>query len=700
MREMSGKTPESINPEFEKIDISRLALGEYDTIGDLLNVLDLGHHFSLFTEQGIDLPTLFFISDQHLIKLGLTISERIKLLRCIQLLKDLPPPSYPLISSISKRNQGQADLANPEEKLDKISEEKTQFQVHDIDSKQVETEQETNEVEDEIVLSEEIQVEEPLQEETGLEEMTIEDQKPLEGDALTELIEEQEVIEQEPTMEPVNLEEPIAEEHLSEEPFETIPVEPNIETIQDEPAVEEPIEEEHMIEEPIEEEHMIEEATVEESMIEEHKIEEPIEEELIVEESIAEQPLVEEPIVEEPIAEEHVFEEPIAEEPMMEEPIEPVLEEPINDDHHTEVITASGAGIHEITKAHSMVFLLSEPSGLSKDYCIKLHEAFEDDLKAMSVAHVPSNDAQQILQCLETFLNDSKEDDDLLWVVLSGNGDEIHPVENLTFQEISNQIRNHYKGNRIFYVIDSLCTNFDESALSDKKSSLLWSGYPFYPDRPNPCYLTLHLLMCLKGYVPSIQAQLPYFIRTFVDEGIETLHFLGSCSDTNIQCGYIKKFPDDDLILVAESKVAVPLTTHQEAIGVRGIYEDRPVQILQRNGPYRALLKYLDEFAETDWVNFLEVTLDPDDNQYPHELILEESQPIEYQLEPTQEIEEMPKEHIENIPEIQVTEVEPVQESFESPRHPDGENLHIEELPTIEQIEMIEETIELPEEHF
>ena len=77
----------------EQVPVELLAKTELHGIADLLQVLELSNWTKKFQDEDIDLVTLFYLTDQHLVELGLSLSERIKLLRCVQLFKDTPPPS-------------------------------------------------------------------------------------------------------------------------------------------------------------------------------------------------------------------------------------------------------------------------------------------------------------------------------------------------------------------------------------------------------------------------------------------------------------------------------------------------------------------------------------------------------------------------------------------------------------------------------
>lgn len=87
---MSHEGEGEIDDLKEVVDISMLATAQLNTIGDLLHALQLPQLESLFVREEIDLKTILYVTDAHLTKLGLSMSERIKLLRCTQILKDIP----------------------------------------------------------------------------------------------------------------------------------------------------------------------------------------------------------------------------------------------------------------------------------------------------------------------------------------------------------------------------------------------------------------------------------------------------------------------------------------------------------------------------------------------------------------------------------------------------------------------------------
>ncbi|KAH9253610.1 hypothetical protein BASA81_008446 [Batrachochytrium salamandrivorans] len=76
--------------EAEAVDISLLATASLSSMGDLLRALELTVLEPVFLREEVDLKTIFYITDEQLVKLGLSLAQRVKVLRCVQILKDVP----------------------------------------------------------------------------------------------------------------------------------------------------------------------------------------------------------------------------------------------------------------------------------------------------------------------------------------------------------------------------------------------------------------------------------------------------------------------------------------------------------------------------------------------------------------------------------------------------------------------------------
>lgn len=100
-------------------DAQRLANARVKTIDDILNLLGLSAKIPVFHSEGIDLAALFYVTDQSLQELGLTLGERIKLLKVVELLREMPELSNysrPLTASNIPVNPIPAPLPSPKRK--------------------------------------------------------------------------------------------------------------------------------------------------------------------------------------------------------------------------------------------------------------------------------------------------------------------------------------------------------------------------------------------------------------------------------------------------------------------------------------------------------------------------------------------------------------------------------------------------------
>ena len=100
-------------------DAQRLANARVKTIDDILNLLGLSAKIPVFHSEGIDLAALFYVTDQSLQELGLTLGERIKLLKVVELLREMPELSNysrPLTASNIPVNPTPAPLPSPKRK--------------------------------------------------------------------------------------------------------------------------------------------------------------------------------------------------------------------------------------------------------------------------------------------------------------------------------------------------------------------------------------------------------------------------------------------------------------------------------------------------------------------------------------------------------------------------------------------------------
>mgnify|MGYP001548448223 CR=1 FL=1 len=75
----------------ERVNVDLLSQ-PFNTIDELLEKLDLGKHCASFNKEEITLPRLFFVTDRQLSDIKLDYWERVKLLRCVQLMKDAIAP--------------------------------------------------------------------------------------------------------------------------------------------------------------------------------------------------------------------------------------------------------------------------------------------------------------------------------------------------------------------------------------------------------------------------------------------------------------------------------------------------------------------------------------------------------------------------------------------------------------------------------
>ena len=71
-------------------DAEKLANARVKTIDDILNLLGLHAKIPVFHSEGIDLAALFYVTDQSLQEVGLSLGERIKLLKVVELLREMP----------------------------------------------------------------------------------------------------------------------------------------------------------------------------------------------------------------------------------------------------------------------------------------------------------------------------------------------------------------------------------------------------------------------------------------------------------------------------------------------------------------------------------------------------------------------------------------------------------------------------------
>ena len=535
---------------YENVDISALAIAQLNSVSDLLKVLEMSKWKPKFDTHGIDLPTLFFVQDEHLIQLGLSLPERIKLLRCVQLLKDVPPPPASMGNSWKKPS---TPVAIP---------------VRMAPPRQVKK----------------LEIEEK------------EEELAPESEAAAVQEEEEEAVEQ------------VAGEEDDDSPAVAVATAATTGAL----------------------------------------------------------------------------------------------------------LSTAGTAGHNETTAHSMVFLRSEATGVSEKYCTVLQAAFEDELKAKSVAYVPSDEADQVLTCLEVFLQNSTPDDDLLWVVFCGTGTEDELMPGLTFQVLAAKVEANYKGRRVFVVIDTCCPpEFAEDEGNVKANENLQISLLFsvYPTAPNPCYLALCLLDTIRGRI--FARSLPheeYTLKTFANDALETIEFIGRCSETEILGNYVNtpQFNDEDLAVIQSERVPVPKTTNGEC-GLRGIYEDRPVQIIEMNGPQRVQVRFLDEDSDPEWANLQEVLLDEegaDEGEnleeggrgrplpVPPPVVEESSSAVDVVVEEEALVEMVPMEDIAPaIEEEEMVHVEPIDEIETAPiaMIEPVEEMNVEEP----QIEMLHEEMEI-----
>merc|ERR1712062_78248 len=75
----------------EKAALSKkLANARVDTVEDLFRVIGLEEKTPVLHKEGIDLAAVFYLNDENLEEIGFNLGERIKTLRAIQLLREMP----------------------------------------------------------------------------------------------------------------------------------------------------------------------------------------------------------------------------------------------------------------------------------------------------------------------------------------------------------------------------------------------------------------------------------------------------------------------------------------------------------------------------------------------------------------------------------------------------------------------------------
>lgn len=278
---------------------------------------------------------------------------------------------------------------------------------------------------------------------------------------------------------------------------------------------------------------------------------------------------------------------------------------------------------------HSLVILRSEESdSVSLHIGERLQEAFEDQLGVIGerVLFAVTDDGRQFMLGLDSCLDASSPEDDVLWIVFTGSHavpGEIMPDLRLT--DLINRVEERYRGQRAIIVLDT-CTVPDMSdeqpeskANPDLKLALFYAALSPRGDASpeNKCYLALCLLDTLRGRVSMQNTEERYTIKNFVDDARAKLEWVGLCLAEDGDVDDVLKFDftldedfsEDNLVMVPHKEVRFP-SLHNSATGLRGLYEGRPVQIIAMNGPTRVEIRFLDQDVDTEWVGLSEVTLE------------------------------------------------------------------------------------------